>query len=212
VMDAMTLLEGLSQRGIYLTAVPDGIEVDAPDGALTEHDRTIIRTHKPALLTLLEQQGPMPDLTAMPGTIPAASLPLGESVTVLDARGEDHCAATVAGEDGSYVLVTLWNGKPARVPRYRLRVVGEPVPFGPWWPPPKSCMAHLDGRPLLCVESAADVPFWHTGAFFTRAEVERMRGLPIADVQAIVRAKDILEGEYTGATPPNVRRNSHSSG
>jgi ribosomal protein L37AE/L43A len=52
-MTAQTLLHDLATRGVILTATGDRLDVDAPDGLLTDELLATLRAHKAALLDLL---------------------------------------------------------------------------------------------------------------------------------------------------------------
>ena len=67
-MDARTLLENLTRRGVRLTAEPPKL-VAEPSDLLTDEDRQAVRAHKADLLGLL---APQPAADAKPG-VPAAA-------------------------------------------------------------------------------------------------------------------------------------------
>ena len=52
-MNAASLLDSLSSRGIVLTNLGGEIQVEAPRGTITDSDIEAIRQHKPKLLSLL---------------------------------------------------------------------------------------------------------------------------------------------------------------
>ncbi len=77
-MDARTLLENLTRRGVRLTAEPPKL-VAEPSDLLTDEDRQAIRAYKAELLGLL---APQPAVDAKPG-VPAADDSAGEALAIL---------------------------------------------------------------------------------------------------------------------------------
>jgi len=57
-MTAVEVLHTLQARDIRLTADGDQLRYDAPEGAITEAVLTLLRQHKAALLTLVQQTLP----------------------------------------------------------------------------------------------------------------------------------------------------------
>lgn len=54
------------------------------------------------------------------------------------------------------------------------------------------------GCDVLCVETLEDIPDGYAGPVYTRAELERMRGLPPGDVRTIHELNQEWGGEYEG--------------
>src|SRR5690606_16846013 len=57
VSDVVSLLADLRARDVRVSLVDAELEIDAPDGALTEGDLQALRAHKPALLEFMAGRG-----------------------------------------------------------------------------------------------------------------------------------------------------------
>jgi hypothetical protein len=99
-MTAVEVLHTLQARDIRLTVDGNQLRYDAPESAITEAVLTLLRQHKAALLTLLQQtlpsaarapesETPVPDVTtAVPDTV--ASCPHAHSGRCGDGTAEDE--------------------------------------------------------------------------------------------------------------------------
>jgi hypothetical protein len=106
-MTAVEVLHTLRARDIRLTADGDQLRYDAPEGAITDEVLALLRQHKAALLTLLQQtlpstarapesETPVPDVTtAVPPTV----------ASCLHAR-IGHCGTGTAEDEPRRALVT----------------------------------------------------------------------------------------------------------
>jgi hypothetical protein len=79
MIEAVTLLENLTRRGVRLTPKPPKL-IAEPSSLLTDADRAAIRAHKPRLLALLAVP---PQADTKPAPIPSANDPASQALGIL---------------------------------------------------------------------------------------------------------------------------------
>jgi hypothetical protein len=104
-MTAVEVLHTLRARDIRLTADGDQLRYDAPEGAITEAVLTLLRQHKAALLTLLQQT--LPSAARMQEIeTPASDVTTAVSQTVTSCPHARSCGDGTAEDEPRIVLVT----------------------------------------------------------------------------------------------------------
>ena len=106
----MTAVEGLhtlQARDIRLTADGEQLRYDAPEGAITDAVLTLLRQHKAALLTLVQQT--LPSAARAPESetpVPDVTTAIPDTVASCSRARIGRCGDDIAEEETQRILVT----------------------------------------------------------------------------------------------------------
>jgi len=113
-MTAVEVLHHLQARDIRLTVDGDQLRYDAPEGAITEAVLTLLRQHKAALLTLVQQ--PLPSAARAPESEtpgPDVTTAIPETVVSGPHARIGRCGDGTAEDEPRRVLITQPNSPSA---------------------------------------------------------------------------------------------------